>query len=52
MLIDIRSDHLQMVQDILKRHIPNHEVSVFGSRVKGTAKDTSDLDLCIGLQAC
>lgn len=47
MPIDIRPDHLKIVQDILKTHIPNHEVWAFGSRAKWTAKDTSDLDLCV-----
>jgi len=47
MLIDVRSDHLKIVQEIVKRHIPNHEVWVFGSRARHTAKGTSDLDLCV-----
>ena len=46
-LIDIRPDHLQIVQDILQKHVPNHEVWAFGSRVKWTAKQYSDLDLCV-----
>lgn len=45
--IDIRADHLQIVRDILQKHVPQYEVWVFGSRVKGTAKQYSDLDLCI-----
>ncbi|MBF0109894.1 MAG: nucleotidyltransferase domain-containing protein [Magnetococcales bacterium] len=45
--IDIRPDHLQIVLDILKKHVPNHEVWAFGSRVKWTAKEYSDLDLCV-----
>ena len=47
MPIDIRLDHLHIVRDILKQHVPNHKVMVFGSRAKFTAKHTSDLDLCI-----
>ncbi|MBF0434417.1 MAG: nucleotidyltransferase domain-containing protein [Magnetococcales bacterium] len=46
-LIDIRPDHLQIVRDILKKHVPGLEVWAFGSRVKGTAKRYSDLDLCV-----
>ena len=46
-LIDIRPDHLQIVQDILKKYVPNHEVWAFGSRVKWTARQYSDLDLCV-----
>ncbi|MBF0611732.1 MAG: restriction endonuclease subunit S [Magnetococcales bacterium] len=45
--IDIRPDHLQTVLDILKKHVPHHEVWAFGSRVKWTAKEFSDLDLCV-----
>ena len=46
-LIDIRPDHLQIVQDILKKHVPDYEVWAFGSRAKWTAKEYSDLDLCV-----
>ncbi|HIJ85163.1 MAG: restriction endonuclease S subunit [Magnetococcales bacterium] len=45
--IDIRPDHLQIVQNILKKHVPEYEVWAFGSRVKWTAKQYSDLDLCV-----
>jgi type I restriction enzyme S subunit len=47
MLIDIRPDYLQIVQNILQKHVPQHEVWAFGSRAKWTAKEYSDLDLCI-----
>lgn len=36
-----------MVRDILHIHIPDRTVWAFGSRAKGTAKQTSDLDLAI-----
>jgi predicted nucleotidyltransferase len=45
--IDIRPDHWQIVRDILRKHVPRYEVWAFGSRAKWTAKDYSDLDLCI-----
>jgi len=47
MLLDIRPDHLELVKSILQRWVPGLEVWVFGSRAKWTAKDNSDLDLCI-----
>ena len=47
MLLDIRPDHLGIVQTILKKFVPTHEVWAFGSRAKWTAKEYSDLDLCI-----
>lgn len=45
--LDIRPDHLHIVRDILQKHVPNHEVWAFGSRAKWTARETSDLDLCV-----
>ncbi len=47
MLLDIRPDHLEIVCGILQKHVPEHDVWAFGSRAKWTAKDYSDLDLCI-----
>lgn len=47
MHLDMRSDHLEIVQDLLKRHIPEREVIACGSRTKGTARKYSDLDLAI-----
>jgi type I restriction enzyme S subunit len=46
-LVDLRADHLALVREILGRLAPNAEVSVFGSRAKWVARETSDLDLCI-----
>ena len=47
MSLDIRPDHLQIIQTILHKHVPNLAVWAFGSRAKWTAKEYSDLDLCI-----
>ena len=46
-LIDIRPDHLIIVREILQKYVPDHEVWAFGSRVKWTARQYSDLDLCV-----
>ena len=46
-IVDIRPDHLRLVRDILRQHVPLAEVWAFGSRAKWLARDTSDLDLCI-----
>lgn len=46
-MLDITADQLQIVSDILRKHIPALDVWAFGSRVKGTAKKFSDLDLAI-----
>lgn len=47
MLLDVRPDHLKVVLNILRTYVPNAEVFAFGSRAKWTAKDSSDLDLCV-----
>jgi len=47
MSIDVRADHLTMIQGILKQFVPGCRVVTFGSRVTNTASDASDLDLCI-----
>ena len=46
-MIDLNPKHLETIQHILAVHIPECEVRAFGSRVKWTAKDYSDLDLTI-----
>jgi len=46
-VIDIRPCDLETVREILRRHVPNHEVLAFGSRVRWTARQYSDLDLAI-----
>ena len=46
--VDIRPDHLEIVQDILRECLPaGFRVWVFGSRAKWTTTDTSDLDLAV-----
>ncbi len=46
--VDIRPDHLKIVRDILREHLPvEAEVWVFGSRANWTTKDSSDLDLAV-----
>ena len=46
-MIDLNPKHLETVQHILSKHVPGCEVRAFGSRVKWTAKDYSDLDLAV-----
>ena len=46
--VDIRPDHLEIVQGILREHLPvGVKVWVFGSRASWTTKDSSDLDLAL-----
>ncbi len=46
-MIDLNPKHLKTIQYILTEYIPEYEVRAFGSRVKWTAKDYSDLDLAV-----
>jgi type I restriction enzyme S subunit len=46
-MINLRPDHLALVQKILAQYAPGCEVRAFGSRVRGTVKDHSDLDLAL-----
>ena len=46
--MDIRPDHLKIVQGILCEHLPvDVKVWVFGSRANWTTKDSSDLDIAL-----
>ncbi len=46
--VDIRPDHLEIVQDILRAHLPaGFKVWVYGSRAQWMTKDYSDLDLAV-----
>ena len=47
MQLHVRPDHLALLREVLRRHVPDREVRAFGSRATGTAKETSDLDLVI-----
>jgi len=46
-MIDLQPDHLALIQTILAQHVPHAEVRAFGSRITGTARDYSDLDLVV-----
>ncbi len=45
--LDMEPRHWAIVRAILHEHVPQYEVWAFGSRVRGTAKPYSDLDLAI-----
>lgn len=46
-MIDLKPDHVEIVSRILAKHVPDCEVRAFGSRVTGTAREYSDLDLAV-----
>lgn len=48
--IDLNAEYLTTIKRILQAHLPPHAKTwVFGSRVLGTAKKFSDIDLLIDL---
>ncbi len=46
-MLDLPAEHVAMVRAILAQHVPRAKAWAFGSRVLGTAKRFSDLDLAI-----
>lgn len=46
-MLDLQTEHLAEVRRILRLHVPGRTVRAFGSRVTGTAKPFSDLDLVV-----
>lgn len=47
MSIDLEARLLHQVQDVLRKHVPECEVWVYGSRAGNKAKRFSDLDLAV-----
>jgi uncharacterized protein len=45
--LDIEPQGLRTVLRILTQHLPEYDVYAFGSRVTGTARKASDLDLVV-----
>jgi predicted nucleotidyltransferase len=46
-MIDLTPQQLTEVRRILRLHVPDRPVHVFGSRVQGKTKPFSDLDLAV-----
>ncbi len=46
-LLDITSSEKKLLLSMLEKHLPNTTVWAYGSRVKGTARPSSDLDLVV-----
>jgi len=46
-MIAVSENSLNMIRDILNKTVPHCEVRAFGSRVRGTNREYSDLDLAI-----
>jgi len=48
-MIAINTDEEKIILDIIKEFAPDCEVYAFGSRVNGTHRDVSDIDLAFAL---
>jgi predicted nucleotidyltransferase len=46
-VLAVTAEELSLLQSILKRYVPEFKVWAFGSRVTGTYKPYSDLDLAL-----
>lgn len=46
-MINVPQIHLATIKKILRKYLPDIEVRAFGSRIMGTAKKYSDLDLVL-----
>ena len=46
-MLDLLPRHRDLVASILRRHVAGVEVRAFGSRARGCARKTSDLDLLL-----
>ena len=46
-MLDVEAHNLVIIRQILQKFVPDCEVRAFGSRINGTAKPYSDLDLAI-----
>ena len=45
--IDITSDQRETLISLLSKHLPNTEAWIYGSRVRGTSRPASDLDMVV-----
>ena len=48
--IDISDEDQKILASLLEQYLPNTEVWLYGSRIKGTARPSSDLDMVIFTQ--
>lgn len=49
-MLELESEHVCLAKELLSKFLPAQtKIWVFGSRIKGTAKQFSDLDLAIEL---
>jgi predicted nucleotidyltransferase len=46
-MIKLNEKDLDIVLNILRKHVPNYDVYIFGSRYNGNVHEHSDLDIAI-----
>lgn len=46
-MLNLESKYISLIKEILALHVPDHTVWVYGSRIKGTAHEGSDVDLVV-----
>jgi predicted nucleotidyltransferase len=46
-MIDLSTENLTLLKQLIIEHIPVCEIRVFGSRIHGTAKPYSDIDIAL-----
>jgi predicted nucleotidyltransferase len=46
-MIDAKEQDIILIAKTIRKHIPDCEIRVFGSRIKGTARPYSDIDIAI-----
>ena len=45
--LDMEERHREIVEALLRKHLPGVEAWAYGSRIKGTARPASDLDMVV-----
>ena len=45
--LDMQPQHLALLHELLRQHLPHAEVWAYGSRVNGDGHEASDLDLVV-----
>lgn len=46
-MIDLSSENLALLKQLITEYVPDCEIRVFGSRIHGTAKPYSDIDIAL-----
>lgn len=49
--IDVTTEQQQIISSLLKLHVPEVDVWAYGSRINGTARPNSDLDMVVFTEA-